>query len=237
MISAIIVDDVPLARVRIRRLLAAHPDFTVAGEAGSSAEATHLIATARPALIILDIGLPDQNGLAVAAKLAGPAAPLVIFLTAYREHALVSWDVGAVDYLLKPVSEERLAVALDRVRERVAEDGTPRAMKPLLVRERGRTVRISPAQIDYVETADHYLCVRSGERTHLMRGSLTEFARRLEKEGFVRVHRSALIPLRQVSTIHERCNGDADIVLRCGKRLPLSRSFRKEFDRRLREAH
>ncbi len=191
-LRVLVVDDLPLARARVCRLLTAHNDIQVVGEAAEAATATQLVVELRPDLLMLDINLPGLSGLDFARSLSVSLRPLIVFLTAHAEHALPSWEIGAVDYLLKPVAEDRLALAMERVRAVLT--GTPRNaasdFRPLVIRDGVKTDFVAPADIDYIDVAGHYLCVHVGQRTHLLRGSLADLARQMIPAGFVRVHRS-----------------------------------------------
>lgn len=231
-IRTLVVDDLPLARSRVRRLLSAHDDIEVVGEAADAATATHQVVELHPHLLMLDINMPGLSGLDLARSLSVSLRPSIVFLTAHAEHALPSWEVGAVDYLLKPIGEERLALALDRVRAVMAT--TPRSAvadaPPLAIRDGMHTDFVSPADIDYVDVAGHYLCIHVGRRTHLLRASLADLARQLGPSGFVRVHRSVLVPTDAVIAVSGRRNGDGNLTLRCGAVVPLSRGYRAAID-------
>ena len=228
MIRALIVDDLGLARDRVRRLLGPHADVAVVGEAADAAAATALVLETRPDLLMLDIAMPGMSGLDLARSFTNGARPLVVFLTAHAEHAVPSYDVGAVDYLLKPVDGGRLALALDRVRaalsrrsDRDGDGGVP----PVSAPDGARTTYVAVVDIDYVEVAGHYLCLHVGRETHLLREPLVAFAERLAPAGFVRVHRSVLVRPCDVVEVTRRRNGDADLTLRCGAVVPMSRAY------------
>ena len=232
MIRAVIVDDLELARARVRRLLGAHDDIAVSGEAADAAQATTLVLALRPTLLMLDINMPGLSGLDLARTFSDTIRPLIIFLTAHAEYALPSWEVGAVDYLLKPVGEDRLALALDRARAILIArpDGSSTEATPVVVRDGARTSFVAPADIDYVDVAGHYLCVHVGPVTHLLRASLSELTQQLAPAGFVRVHRSVIVPARSIVALRRRRNGDADLTLRCGAVVPMSRAYRGVID-------
>ncbi|MEG1680639.1 MAG: response regulator, partial [Stenotrophomonas sp.] len=149
MIRTLMVDDVALARDKLRHLLAAHPDIQVVGEASSITQARSLLATEQVELLLLDIQLPDEDGLQLARSLPAPA-PAIIFTTAHAEHALASYELGAVDYLPKPLDAGRLAVALDRLRRHLARE-VINPLTPLCIRNGSRTDYVSPADIDYID--------------------------------------------------------------------------------------
>ncbi|WP_371181706.1 LytR/AlgR family response regulator transcription factor [Xanthomonas sacchari] len=232
-IRTLLVEDVALGAEKLARLVEAHPPFRVAACAATLEEALHLAAAQRFDLVLLDIGLPDGSGLDFLARLPAPA-PYVVFVTAHPQHALRSYELGALDYVLKPVDRERLDLALERVRQRLR-PAVQAAQAPLLsVRNGLRTDYVAAADIDYIDSAGHYACVHVGRATHLLRDSIGQLAERLASAGLLRVHRSVIVNLDRVRTLHERSNGDADLQLLDGKVLPVSRTFRAPLDARLR---
>ena len=231
MIRAVIVDDVPLARDRVRLYLTGEPDITICGEAANGAGAVHLIEREAPDLALLDLRLPDFDGLEILARLAPERRPAVIYLTAHDEHAIAAFDLHAVDYLLKPFSRERFARAIARARERIA----PRAEAPrIVVKDRGRIDLVPVADIDYIDAAGHYACLHVGRRVHLMRMALGELEAQLDPTRFARVHRSAIVRLDRVETLTARRNGDFDITLRGVASLTVSRTYAEGLRARLR---
>lgn len=231
-IRALIVEDVALARAALARLLQAHTDVLVTGEAGSIAEAQHLIGRSVIDLALLDIRLPDGNGVDLARDWPEPR-PQFVFITATPEHAVDAFSLDAEDYLLKPITAQGLDRAMERVRRRRSSATQPAGKAELVeVRDGGRTIWLDPALIDYVDVAGHYLCIHVGRDVHLMRRAIGEIADQLGSD-FVRIHRSVIVRLDQVRAITERRNGDADAELAGGAVLKLSRSYRAEFDARM----
>ncbi|MFN3945748.1 MAG: LytR/AlgR family response regulator transcription factor [Allosphingosinicella sp.] len=229
MIRTAIVEDVPLARERLRRMLAAHDDVRIVGEAGDAAGGAALLRSAEPDLVFLDVTLPDGEGPNLVRALPAEARPLVVFLTARADHALPAFELEAVDYLLKPAGEAELARALDRVRRRLA-PGAEESESHVTVRN-GRRLDLVPIdRIEHVEVAGHYLCLHADGDVHLLREPLAAFAERLRPAGFVRVHRSALVRAGAVRALVERRNGDAEAELASGARIPVSRTYRAELD-------
>lgn len=233
MIRVLLVDDVPLARDKLRHLLAAHSDIHISGEAGDIPQARQLLAQAPVDLVLLDIQLPGDNGLRLAEQLSAPA-PLIIFTTAHAEHAVASYAVGAVDYLLKPLDASRLAIALDRARQRLARDriNTP---QPLCVRNAGSVTYIALHDIDYIDNAGHYACVHVGRQVHLLRDSIGRLAEQLAGAGFMQIQRAVIVNRARIRTLEPRRNGDATLILIDGTSLPLSRMYRAAFDADMQE--
>ena len=233
-IRTAVIEDVPLARERLQRMLAPHRDIVLVGEAGDMRAGADLIARAAPQLVFLDVTLPDGDGPSLLRRLPEQARPLIIFLTARADHAVPAFELQAVDYLLKPVGDESLSRALDRVRKRLdPHAGQREAETHIAIRNGRRTDLVRVDSIDYVEVAGHYLCLRVGRETHLLREPLVTFAERLETAGFVRCHRSALVRIAAIESIVDRKNGDGEIRLSGGATVPLSRTYREALRARL----
>lgn len=230
MIRAVIVDDMPLARERVRLYLEGEPDIAVLGEASNGADAVRLIERETPDLALLDIRLPDFDGLEVLARLPPERRPATIYLTAHEDHAVAAFDLQAVDYLLKPFSRERFARAITRARERIAPREAPTR---IAVKDRGRIDLVPLRDIDYIDSAGHYACLHVGRRVHLMRISLGELEDQLDPACFARIHRSVIIQLAKVETIAPRRNGDLSLTLRGGASLTVSRTYAEDLRTRL----
>lgn len=232
MIRTLVVEDAPLARDALVRLLGAHPDIELVGTAASAAEGLARAAELEPALLFLDIQLPDLDGIALARRLPCPR-PAIVYLTAFAEHALPAFEVEALDYLLKPASAAGLARALERVRRALGRPTVPVAAPDHLeIRDGGRTSFVPLAAIDHVDAAGHYLCIHVGSEVHLLRLPMAELVERLGA-AFVRTHRSALVRIDRIAAIRDRRNGDGDVELIGGGRVPLSRNHRAEVAARL----
>jgi two-component system, LytTR family, response regulator len=233
MIRTAIIEDVPLARERLRRMLEPHPDLRFVGEAGDMRTGAALLDSTAPDLVFLDVTLPDGEGPDLLRPLPPGERPLIVFLTAATGHALPAFELEALDYLLKPVGEAELARAIDRVRRRLAPDGEGAAETHVAIRD-GRSVELVPVEaIDYVEVAGHYLCLHVGDRVHLLREPIAAFAERLGPAGFVRCHRSILVRLGAIAAMADRRNGDADLRLTSGAIIPASRTYRTDLAERL----
>lgn len=246
MIRTLIIDDVQLARERLKRCLGEEADVEIVGECDNGESAVAAIRRLRPDLIFLDVQMPALDGFGVLEALGRERLPAVIFVTAYNEYAIQAFEVNALDYLLKPVDSKRLHKAVERARSRTesvpAEDfdrrfraileevkTPPRHLKRLTIRQTGRTILLPTDEIDWVETYGNYLKIHAGRESHLIRATLQQLETRLDPEKFVRVHRSAMVNIERVKEIHPRSNGDQDLVMSDGRGLLLSRNYRDRF--------
>jgi two-component system, LytTR family, response regulator AlgR len=209
-LKILIVDDEPLARLRLRSLLSAigEPASTVVGEAASADEALARLREQPADLLLLDVRMPGQSGVAFATALRRAVpAPAVVFVSAFPEHAIDAFDLDAVDYLTKPVRQERLQAALQRVLQRLYPVSTTTAMaldEPVLVvHDRGRLVRVPVAEVLYLKAELKYVTLRTAEHEYLLDDALADLEQRLG-EGFVRVHRNALVARRAVRALERR---------------------------------
>lgn len=222
----LLVDDEPPALARLRHLLAACAGVQVVGEAADGAQALAATAALRPDALLLDVQMPEIGGLDVAASLPDDG-PAVVFVTAFDRFALQAFDAAAVDYLLKPVDPERLARALQRLRQRrQARAPTQPAPANLVVEERGHLRVLPLAQIAWLSAADNYVEVHGGDGRHwLLRRTLAALLADLGP-GFVRIHRSHAVALAAVAELRPADKGDARLRLVNGTELPCSRSHR-----------
>ena len=243
-----IVEDEPPARAKLRRLLANHVDYRLVGEAEDIAGALALLRRDKPDLLFLDIRLGDENGFDVLARTA-PPHPLIVFTTAYHEHALRAFEVAALDYLLKPFDRARFEQCLERVtarlderrggdgdRDGVTDDeerlrrigGLGRAgrLVRIVVHERGRSRVVPIAEVVRLSASGNYVEVHTRERRHLVRATLARLSQRLDPAEFLRVHRSHLVRADFIATTEPWAHGDVRLVLRDGAELMLSRRYR-----------
>ncbi len=235
MIRTLIVEDVPLARSRLVRMLSVHADVELVGEAPDLAQTTDLLIAEHPDLVFLDVTLPDGHSPDLLRDMKPSDRPWVVFLTARADHARCAFDVEALDYLLKPVSDSDLNRALDRVRSRMAEPRGEGPSERIPVKTGRRTELVALEVIDYVEAAGHYLCLHQDGQVHVLRGSLSAFAERYASQGLVRVHRSALVRPNAVVSLEERRSGDANLRLRSGKTVRMSRSYRRSLEQAMKD--
>ena len=240
MIRVVIADDEPLARERIRTLVAAHGDLSLVAECGDGEETLRVLLAERPEVVFLDVQMPEFNGFEVLEALPAELRPSVIFITAYDEHAVRAFDVNAVDYLLKPVEVQRFEAALAKVRER---RGQPPAASQaaleavlaelrrarghasrLVVRDGSRVTFVRTEEIDWIDAAGNYARLHVGRAVHLLREPLKVLATRLDPERFLRVHRSAIVNLERITSVEPYFHGEYTLTLKDGTRLTSSRT-------------
>ena len=225
-LSVLLVDDMALARDRLRLLLQRIAQVRVDAEAASLAQARAQLQGRRFDLLLLDLQLPDGPGWQLPQQQPELAAH-TIFVTALPQHAVRAFELGVADYLLKPVALPRLQDAIARVRRLSGPPPVAEAADAVLAVPEAGTVHYLPlAQIDYIDMAGHYACVHVGERLHLLREPLAQLAERVAAGGLLRVHRSVLVNPLRVQALVERHNGDALLQLGNGVQLPVSRSYR-----------
>jgi two-component system LytT family response regulator len=247
-IRVAIVDDEPLAREGLRLWLAGEADMTVVGEAGSPAAAAAMILRERPDLLFLDVQMPEGDGFDVIEAISREHLPEVVFVTAHERHALRAFDVSALDFLLKPVREERfrsalakarhelarggdregparLSALLDHLRSPVPEGGT-RRIERFAVRTRDRFVIVPAADVRWIGAAGNYAELHLPGASHLVRATLAQIEAGLDPKRFARIHRATLVRLDCVREVIPATHGDCDVVLDDGETLKLSRRFR-----------
>jgi two-component system response regulator AlgR len=207
-LTVLIVDDEPLARLRLATLLGEihSPHCTVAGEATSAAEAlAWLERNPRCDALLLDIQMPGASGTELAARLRSRAdAPAVVFVTAHAEHALHAFELDAIDYLTKPVRRERLQAALQKVAQRRAAPAASAERPSLVVSDRGRVVRVPMDEVLYLKAELKYVTLRTAAQSWLLDDALTDLEQRLPAGEFLRVHRNALVARRAVRALEKR---------------------------------
>lgn len=245
MIRTLIIDDVQLARERLKRCLADEPDVQIVGECDNGAQAVTFIRDLSPDLIFLDVQMPALDGFGVLDALQGERIPEVIFVTAYNEYAIQAFDVNALDYLLKPVDCVRLSKAVKRAKFHLTQpeddlDSRFRAMledlkssskflKRITIKLTGHTILLPTDEIDWIESYGNYLKLHTGRESHLIRGTMQSLESKLDPEKFIRVHRSTIVNIEKIKEIYPRSNGDQDLVLQNGQQLMLSRKYRDRF--------
>jgi two-component system LytT family response regulator len=225
--KAVIVDDERLARVELRRLLAAHPSVEVSGEARDAKEALALIPKLAPDLLFLDIQMPGMTGFDLLERLED--MPQVIFTTAYDQYALKAFEVNALDYLVKPIAPQRLAAALERVRPRVQ----PRRLEQVFVRDGERCWIVRLPDIFLLESEGNYTRVCFGNERPLIRRSLNALERQLDPETFFRAGRRHILNLKWIEKVDLGVAGGLVVALRGGRTVEMSRRQSERLRERL----
>jgi len=248
-IRTLIVDDEPLARERLRALLADRPAFAIVGECANGGEAVEALRVERPELVFLDVQMPELDGFEVLEAIDPEEWPAVVFVTAYDRYALRAFDVHALDYLLKPFDRARFERALGRaegeLRDRRAGTASDEKLVALLesfrrdrqrphrlvVRTGGRILFVNVAEIDWIEAAGNYVSLHVGAASHLLRDTMKHLEAQLAGARFARLHRSAMVNLDRIRELQQTAEGDWEVLLTDGTRLRASR----DADARLRE--
>lgn len=244
-----IVDDEPLALDVLRSCLEEYPDIDIVAACRNGREAIAATLTHQPDLMFLDIHMPGKNGFEVIKALQNDVMPMVVFVTTYQQYALDAFDLHAVDYIPKPLDEERLARAVKRavVRHRAAgETGvnkppligaidellgrlntreTAASLNKLIIRDVGSARLIEQERIDWVDAAGDYMCIHAAGETHIMRSTVKELVASLDDRVFKRIHRSTIVNIEKVSQVESLSKGDYLVSLDCGERLKVSRSY------------
>ena len=240
-IRVAIVEDEPPARAKLKRMLGEQAGYRVVAEADDVAGGVAALRDEKPDLLFLDIRLGDGSGFDVLTR-AAPPYPLIVFTTAYHEHALRAFEFAALDYLLKPFDRARFARTLERVAARLAErdsdadeerlrklgaelEVTPRLCR-FVVHERGRSLIVPIGEVSRLSAAGNYVEVHTPARRHLVRATLSRLAQRLDPAEFLRVHRSHLVRANAIAEIAPWAHGDLKLTLNDGSELMLSRRYR-----------
>lgn len=242
-IRALLVDDEILARLALRQALESHPDVTVVGECGNATEAMQAAEALKPDLMFLDIRMPGLDGFKLLHELQPGALPMVVFATAYGQHALRAFDANALDYLLKPIDQDRFDRMMARVNRHwrglhtSATDGAAMGRKHWLQRlsvHVGEHIRvIAVDEIDWIGAEGNYVRIHAKGTVHLHRETLRHLQEVLDPAKFLRIHRGIVVNVERIHEIHPLFNGNAEVVLRDGTRLNLSRRFRAQASKAL----
>ncbi len=232
-IQVLIVDDEPLARLGLRRLIEATPGYGVVGECRDGVEALESIRTHHPDIVLLDIEMPEMGAFDVLEALGERHRPAVILITAYAQHGLDAFDAGVLDYVLKPVDPERLDIALRRASAASERTEEPRYTTRIVAKLAGR-VRVLPVnEIHWIEAAGSYVRLHTATGEVLHRESLSYLDEQLDPAAFVRIHRSTIVALDEIEQLSPAGHGDATVRLRQGHTLTVSRRYRKGLAERL----
>ena len=255
-IRTLIVDDEKLAIQGLQLRLEAFDDVEVIDTCANGREAIRKIKTEKPDLVFLDIQMPGFDGFSVVKGIMEIEPPLIVFVTAFQEHAIRAFEANAVNYLMKPVDEDKLADTIERVRTRIAEkksseeaeklmnvlaevapdaaeefadsetESTDRFEKLINVKDRGQIFRVEVDTIERIEAARDYMCIYTAENSLILRETMKDLERRLDPRVFQRVHRSWIVNLDLVRQVKPHTNGECFLVLESGQEVKVSRSYR-----------
>ena len=256
-IRTLIVDDETLARRNLRALLKTDSESEIVGEARSGPEAVRMIKSHSPALVFLDVQMPEMNGFEVLEQIAEDVLPAIVFVTAFDKYALQAFEVHALDYLLKPFDDARFEKALRQAKKQIEdreigelsrrlldlldERAGPQAARAkaapylmrLMIKSAGRVTFLKTEDVDWIEADNYYAKLHTEKKSHLLRESLNDLEARLDPKQFARVHRSAIVNLDRVKELQTHFNGEQIVVLLDGTELKLSRSRREELQAKL----
>jgi two-component system LytT family response regulator len=241
-VTALLVDDEPLAREGLRILLARDPEVSAIHEARDGHEAVEAIRSLRPDLVFLDVQMPGMDGFAVVQEIGADAMPAVVFVTAHDKYAIQAFELNAFDYLLKPVTEERFAKALARSKARLRSNpvddpnsrilslletmASPRHfLRRLAVRSAGKTIFVDVADVDWIEAAENYVQLHAGRAQHLLHVTMNTLEKSLDSELFLRIHRSVMVNVKRIKELEPVTHGEYVITLANGVRLQSGRIY------------
>lgn len=258
-IRALIIDDEPWAREGLRIQLEEDPDIEIIGECSNGKDAVATIKKQSPDLVFLDIQMPDLDGFGVVEKIGAERMPVVIFVTAYDEYALRAFEAHALDYLLKPIDEDRLFLALKRAKaqitlksgsesgeqvaalllewkaEKQGNEHAEKYLKRVAVKTTNeRIFFLEVKDIDWIETQDNYIRIYARGESYLLRETMSGIARKLDPANFLRIRRSTLVSIDNIKELQPLFNGEYIVILQNGKQLQSSRRFRQNLETLLR---
>jgi two-component system LytT family response regulator len=251
LIRVLVADDETPARQRVIDLLRRDPQIGTITEAADGEAAVEAIQKQQPELVFLDVQMPELDGLGVIDAIGATEMPLTVFVTAYDQHAIRAFEANALDYLLKPFSDERFEATMSRVKSRLDERSISefgqrimkmvanapaapeRRLDRLVVKSGGTTRFIRVVDIDWIEAAGVYVTLHVGGKELLYRAALNDLAEKLDPRRFVRVHRSALVNIESIIQLEPISHGEFEAVIRNGSRARVSRTYRALLEKRL----
>ncbi|MFQ5650929.1 MAG: LytR/AlgR family response regulator transcription factor [bacterium] len=248
-IRTLIVDDEPLARDKLKTLLADEPEIEIIAECADGRDAVATIRRERPDLVFLDVQMPELDGFGVLDAIGASRMPGIIFVTAYDQYALRAFDVHALDYLLKPFDRERFQKALQRAKAHLLQETTGEVNRKLLalledlraekqapaqkkyidrlvIKASGRVFFLETGEIDWIEAAGNYVRLHTGTDSHLLRDTMSNLEANLDPEQFLRIHRSIIVRIDRIKEFQPWFNGEYVLTLRSGEQLTSSRGYR-----------
>jgi two-component system LytT family response regulator len=250
-LRTVIADDEPLALELLALLLASHKDIEVVAECQNGREAVSYLESKSVDLLFLDVQMPKVGGFDVVEQVGLRHLPPTIFVTAYHEHAVRAFDVHAVDYLTKPVNPERLATALERVREKIAAKTALMTQEQLtavlnglrnsteqptsylsrfMVKDGAKEILLPVEKIEWIEAAEYYCCLHTNGHRYMVRETVTDLSSKLDPQQFVRIHRSSIVNLNQIREIYREGPLDGSVVLANGHTLRMSKAGRQKLN-------
>ena len=249
-IRILIVDDEPLARLFIRRMLEQEDGVEVVGECGNGREAVAWVREHAPDLVFLDVQMPEMDGFTALETLGVEHLPLVVFTTAYEQYAIRAFETHAIDYLLKPFDQVRFAKSMSHARERLRErqsegerlqvaalldhvKNRPAHLDRLLVRAGARIIFLKVEAVEWIEADDKYVHLHAGPVSHMVRQTLGAMEEQLDPNKFLRIHRSAIVNVERIKELHPLFGGEYSVIMEDGTELPLSRSYKDRLFRLL----
>lgn len=255
-LRTILVDDEELARKGLRLRLAEFPEIEIIGECEDGSEALKTIEELEPDLVFLDIEMPELTGIEVVTHLQADAMPMIVFVTAYDQYAVNAFELHAVDYLLKPIENERLVETIARIKLRTESQSQESEKEKLIsfiskltgaptseiltmvddekesypskiaIKDRDETVLVRIEDIAWVEAAGDYMCVHANGQVHVLRSTMKELERKLNPTLFQRVHRSTIVNVSMIDKVTKHINGEYHLILNNKSSLKMSRSYR-----------
>jgi len=242
-IRALVIDDERLARNFILEMLREDEEVEIIGECLNGREAIEAIQTHAPDLIFLDVQMPEVGGFAVLEKLSKEKMPFVIFVTAYDQYAVRAFEVNALDFLLKPFDRKRFKIAWQKAKARIQRErnelldqrilsllkglkAEPSYLERLVLKTNGRIFFLDTDEVDWIEAEGNYVSIHSGEKSYLLRDTISGLEVQLDPKKFLRIHRSAIVKLEKIQELQPLFHGDYRVTMRDGTQLTLSRNYR-----------
>ncbi len=244
MIQTVLADDEVLARQKLRQLLRNEPEIDVVGEGATARETIELVRATKPQLLFLDIQMPGMDGFDVATEICSSnitPKPHIIFTTAHDQYALRAFEIHAMDYLLKPFTQERLSSAVERARKEITVNQHPAGNSApgqtgshyttrIVFKSRGRIVFLPVSDIRWISAEENYVRICTQNETHLLRETMARLEEKLDPDMFLRVHRSSIVNLQHVKEVRTEADGEYAVVLVNGEKLTMSRGYRSRIN-------
>src|SRR6266850_228595 len=244
-IRTLIADPEPAAQEILRGLLKEQPGIEVVAVAGNGREAAEAINQFHPDLVFLDVHMPDGGGFEVLNEVRCAQMPAIVFMSGNEHFAARAFDVQAIDYLVKPCGRDRLQLSLDRVRAQLNQYQTnhihdkiealltdlrrePRNNERIAIKSGGRILFLKLGEVDWIEAADNYVNLHSGQEAHLLRETMNRLEARLSSKRFVRISRSAMVNIERIKELQPVLHGEYAVVLGNGTKLTLTRAYREK---------